>query len=118
MSNPNQTHIPTREEAWSMLTEFNQEPFHLKHALAVEAVMRHYALQAGLSAEEVDFWGVVGLLHDIDFERWPETTLYQARELLEERISPRYRTCGRVHGHGHWWIYPRASDGKSPLRDR
>jgi len=102
MSNPNQTHIPTREEAWSMLTEYNQEPFHLKHALAVEAVMRHYAVQAGLPGEEVDFWGVVGLLHDIDFERWPEQHCIKARELLEERnIHPGIVRAVVSHGHGH-----------------
>lgn len=54
-----------REQAWELLCKYNQEPFHLRHALTVEAVMRYFAEQRG---EDADFWGVVGLLHDIDFE--------------------------------------------------
>ncbi|AEJ39258.1 metal dependent phosphohydrolase [Sulfobacillus acidophilus TPY] len=60
---------PSREKAWSLLTEFTQNPQLIKHALAVEAVMRQIALQHG---EDVDLFGLVGLLHDFDYERFPE----------------------------------------------
>ena len=59
----------TREQAWELLRKYNQEPFHLEHALTVEHVMRWYAQQIG---EDPDFWGLVGLLHDVDFEKYPE----------------------------------------------
>ena len=61
----------TREEAWALLTEYNKEPFHLKHGETVEGVMRWYAEKLGYG-DEVDFWGIVGLLHDLDFEQFPE----------------------------------------------
>ena len=54
-----------RQQAWELLCRYNREPFHLRHALTVEAVMRYFAEQRG---EDADFWGVAGLLHDIDFE--------------------------------------------------
>ena len=61
----------TRAQAFALLQEYNEEPFHLKHALTVEGVMRYFARELGYGAEE-DFWGIVGLLHDLDFERFPE----------------------------------------------
>ena len=63
--------IPTREEALALLKEFNTEPFHIRHALTVEGVMRYFAEALGYG-EEKDFWGIAGLLHDLDFERFPE----------------------------------------------
>ena len=71
----------TREAAWVLLREYNKDPFHLQHALTVEGVMRWYAGQLGF-AGEVDFWGMVGLLHDIDFEQYPEEHCIKAPELL------------------------------------
>ena len=61
----------TRDEAWALLTEYNKEEFHLKHAQTVEGVMRYFAVELGYG-DEVDFWGNVGLLHDLDFEQFPE----------------------------------------------
>ena len=61
----------TREAAWALLNEFNHEPFHLKHAQIVEGVMRYFARRLGYGDEE-EFWGIVGLLHDLDFEQFPE----------------------------------------------
>lgn len=70
-----------REAAWALLRQYNQEPFHLQHALTVEGVMRWYAKELGYG-EEADYWGVVGLLHDIDFEQYPEEHCIKAPELL------------------------------------
>ena len=73
----------TREQAYALLTKYNQEPFHIQHALTVEGVMRYYARELGYGEEE-DFWGLVGLLHDVDFERYPEQHCVKAPELLRE----------------------------------
>ena len=70
-----------RNKAWELLCKYNKETFHLRHALTVEGVMRHFAAQRG---EDADFWGVAGLLHDIDFEMWPEEHCKKAPELLRE----------------------------------
>ncbi|MDD7321216.1 MAG: hydrolase [Firmicutes bacterium] len=72
-----------REAAWALLRQYNQEPFHLQHALTVEGVMRWYAQELGYG-EEADYWGVVGLLHDIDFEQYPEEHCIKAPEILRE----------------------------------
>ena len=77
-----ESHI-TREAAWELLRKYNKDSFHLQHALTVEGVMRWYACQLGF-ADEVDFWGIVGLLHDIDFEQYPEAHCIKAPELLHE----------------------------------
>lgn len=71
----------TREEALALLQRYNKEPFHLQHALTVEAVMRWYANELGYG-EEADFWAMCGLLHDIDFENWPQEHCKKAPELL------------------------------------
>lgn len=71
----------TRDEALALLKTYNKEPFHLQHALTVEGVMRWFAQDQGY-AEDADFWATVGLLHDIDFENWPEEHCRKAPELL------------------------------------
>lgn len=78
------TETLTREAAWELLTEFNKEPFHLKHALTVEGVMRYFAKELGYSDEE-EFWGIVGLLHDLDFEQFPEQHCIKEQEIMRER---------------------------------
>ena len=70
-----------RDEALDLLKQYNQEPFHILHGLTVEGVMRWYARELGYGEEE-DFWGIVGLLHDIDFEQYPEQHCVKAPELL------------------------------------
>ena len=75
--------ILTRGDALSLLTKYNREPFHLRHAFTVEAVMRWYAEQLGYGAE-ADFWAEVGLLHDIDFELYPDEHCTKAPVLLRE----------------------------------
>ena len=73
----------TREQAFTLLKKYNKEPFHIQHALTVEGVMRWYAKELGYEAEE-EFWGITGLLHDIDFELYPEEHCKKAPELLRE----------------------------------
>lgn len=74
----------TREQALELLKQYNKEPFHIQHALTVEGVMRWYAKELGY-AEEEEYWGITGLLHDIDFELYPEQHCLKAPELLKER---------------------------------
>ena len=73
----------TREAAVALLKKYNKDPLHLQHALTVEGVMRWYARELGFADEE-EFWGLVGLLHDIDFEQYPEQHCIKAPELLRE----------------------------------
>lgn len=73
----------TREQALELLKKYNKEPFHIQHALTVEGVMRWYAKELGYGAEE-EFWGITGLLHDIDFELYPDEHCKKAPELLRE----------------------------------
>lgn len=71
----------TREDALKLLRTYNQEPFHILHALTVEGTMRWYAKELGFTGEE-DYWATVGLLHDIDFEQYPDQHCVKAPELL------------------------------------
>ena len=90
----------TRQQAWELLKKYNKEPFHLQHALTVEGVMRWYAKELGYEAEE-EFWGITGLLHDIDFELYPEEHCKKAPELLREAGVGEdmiYAVCS--HGYG------------------
>lgn len=71
----------TREQALALLQKYNKEPFHIQHALTVEGVMRWYAKELG---EDIDFWGLCGLLHDVDFECYPDQHCQKAPELLAQ----------------------------------
>lgn len=73
----------TRDDALKLLKKYNKEEFHIIHALTVEGVMRYFADELGYG-EDVDFWGVCGLLHDVDFECYPEEHCKKAPELLNE----------------------------------
>ncbi len=73
----------SREEAFELLKKYNKEPFHIQHALTVEGVMRWYAGELGYG-DDADYWAITGLLHDIDFERYPEEHCQKAPELLKE----------------------------------
>ena len=93
------THI-TRADALNLLKKYNQEPFHLLHALTVEAVMRRLAVQLGY-ADEADFWALCGLLHDIDFEKFPQEHCQKAPELLAEiQAEPELVHAVCSHGYG------------------
>lgn len=73
----------TREAALELLKKYNKEPFHILHGLTVEGVMRWYAKELGFE-EDIEYWGIVGLLHDIDFELFPEEHCKKAVDLLKE----------------------------------
>lgn len=89
-----------REEAFELLKKYNKEAFHIQHALTVEGVMRWYAEELGYE-DEIDYWGITGLLHDIDFEMYPEEHCQKAPDILrdagvgEDMI---YSICS--HGYG------------------
>ena len=90
----------TRDQAYALLTRYNREPFHIQHALTVEGAMRWYASELGYS-DEADFWGIVGLLHDIDFELYPEQHCQKAPELLREGgVSEEMIHAIVSHGYG------------------
>lgn len=90
----------TREQAYDLLKEYNKDPFHLQHALTVEAVMKWYAKELGYG-EEAQYWGIVGLLHDIDFEQYPDQHCIKAPELLREGgVSEDIIHAVISHGYG------------------
>jgi putative nucleotidyltransferase with HDIG domain len=100
--------IPTREEAWNLLTEFTSNEALLKHALAVEAAMRAYAERKG---EDPEVWGVTGLLHDFDYERYPtlEDHPFRGEEILAERgIDEGIRRA--ILGHAEHTGVPRETE--------
>ena len=88
----------TREQALALLKKYNQEPFHIQHGLTVEAVMRWYAKELGYGDE--DFWGLCGLLHDVDYEKYPEEHCRKAPELLAE-IDAEDALVHAVCSHGY-----------------
>ena len=89
-----------RDEAWNLLTEYNQDKFHLEHGQIVEQTMRYFARKLGY-AEEEDFWGIVGLLHDLDFEQFPEEHCIKQQEIMRERgIDENIIHAVASHGYG------------------
>ena len=92
--------IPTRDDAWALLTEYNQDPFHLEHAQIVEQTMRYFADKLGYGDEQ-DFWGIVGLLHDLDFEQFPDQHCLKEQEIMRQRgIDERIIHATASHGYG------------------
>ncbi len=92
--------FPARDDALALLKKYNAEPFHLRHALTVEGVMRWYAQELGYG-EDAEFWAAAGLLHDVDFERWPDQHCQKAPELLAEiSASPELVHAVCSHGYG------------------
>lgn len=90
----------TREQALDLLMKYNKEPFHILHGLTVEGVMRWYANELGYG-EEADFWAMAGLLHDVDFEMYPEEHCIKAPDLLAEvNASPDlvHAICSHAYG--------------------
>ena len=76
--------VISREAALAALREYNKEPFHIQHALTVEGVMRWYANELGYG-DEADFWETVGLLHDLDFEMYPDEHCIKSQEIMREK---------------------------------
>jgi len=88
----------TRDEAYALLCEYNKEAFHLKHAQIVEGVMRYFAKELG---HDEDFWGIVGLLHDLDFEVYPDEHCIKSQEIMRERgIDEAIIRATASHGYG------------------
>ncbi len=92
------THVPTREEALALLKEFNRSESLIKHALAVEGVMRYMARKRG---EDEEKWGIIGLVHDLDYERYPQEHCAKTKEILTQRGWPEvYIRAVMSHGWG------------------
>ena len=90
----------TREEALALLQKYNKEPFHILHGLTVEGVMRWYSEKLGYG-DEAEYWGITGLLHDVDFEQYPEQHCIKAPELLREAgVGEDMITSICSHGYG------------------
>jgi putative nucleotidyltransferase with HDIG domain len=91
-------HTPTREQAFELLKEFNQTDSLIKHALTVEAVMRHFARKRGADEEK---WGIIGLVHDLDYEKFPDQHCRKTEEILRQREWPEeYIRAVVSHGWG------------------
>ena len=89
-----------RKEALDLLRKYNREPFHIMHGMTVEGVMRWYANESGYG-DAADYWGLVGLLHDVDFEKYPEQHCKKAPELLKEiNASDEFIHSVVCHGYG------------------
>lgn len=88
-----------RAEAFELLKKYNKEPFHIQHALTVEECMKYFAKIKGFG-DDIEFWGLCGLLHDIDFEGWPEEHCTKAPELLKE-INCSDELIHAVCSHGY-----------------
>ena len=89
-----------REEAWELLKEYNQDEFHLEHAEIVGKTMRYFARKLGYGDEE-DFWEVVGILHDLDFEKYPDQHCIKEQEIMRNRgVDERIIHATASHGYG------------------
>lgn len=89
-----------REEAWNLLRQYNKESFHLRHALTVEGIMRYFAKELGYADQE-EYWGIVGLLHDLDFELYPEEHCVKSQELMcEHGVDENIIRSTASHGWG------------------
>lgn len=89
----------TREEAWELLREYNKDEFHLEHAEIVGKTMRYFAEKLGYGAE-ADFWEVVGILHDLDFEMYPQEHCIKSQEIMRERgVDERIIHATASHGY-------------------
>ena len=90
----------TREEVWNLLTEYNSEEFHLEHAQIVEQTMKYFADMLGYG-DEKEFWGIVGLLHDLDFECYPNEHCIKQQEIMRDRgVDERIIHATASHGYG------------------
>jgi predicted hydrolase (HD superfamily) len=89
----------SREDAFELLKEYNKDSFHIRHALTVEGVMKYFAEKLGYG-DEKDFWGIVGLLHDLDFEQYPNEHCIKSQEIMKERgIDEKIIHATASHGY-------------------
>lgn len=90
----------SRQDAFALVEKYNKEPFHIQHAETVEAVMRYFAEKLGYE-DEADFWGLVGLLHDLDFEQFPDEHCIKVCEIFDdEGINPEIKRAVVSHAYG------------------
>ena len=101
----------TREEAYDLLKKYNKDPFHIQHALTVETVMKWYAEELGFGAD-AEYWGIVGLLHDIDFELYPEEHCIKSQEIMKERGIDE-KIIHATASHGYAWMDTGRSDSEN-----
>lgn len=88
-----------RDEAWKLLKEYNKDKFHIKHALTVEGVMRYFAEKLGYEKEK-EFWGIVGLLHDLDFEKYPNEHCIKSQEIMiKNNVDEKIIHATASHGY-------------------
>ena len=90
----------TRNEAWEILNKYNSGNFHIQHALTVEQVMQWFAVDQGFESEK-EYWGIVGLLHDVDYEKWPDQHCVMAKKILSENNveeSIIHAVCSHAYG--------------------
>ncbi|MDY0361761.1 MAG: hydrolase [Desulforegulaceae bacterium] len=93
-----ESYIPTRQEAFELLTEYTKSEGLIKHALAVEGVMKYFASKFG---EDPEKWGIIGLVHDLDYEKWPDVHCQKTKEILENKNWPHdYIRAVMSHGYG------------------
>lgn len=93
-----ESYMPSREEAFELLKEYTKTEGLIKHALAVEGVMRHFASKFG---EDTEKWGIIGLIHDLDYEKWPDEHCKKTKEILENKNWPGdYIRAVISHGYG------------------
>ena len=91
----------TRQQAWDLLKQYNKEPFHLRHGVTVEHVMGWYARELGYG-DQAEYWSLVGLLHDVDFEQWPQEHCVKCQELLRQAGAEEdFIRSVACHGWGH-----------------
>ncbi len=89
-----------RQEAWALLIKYNKDPFHLKHAVTLECVMRYFAKNYGYE-DEAEHWSIIGLLHDLDFELYPEKHCVKSQQIMrEEGVSEEIIRSTASHGYG------------------
>ena len=90
----------SRQDAFALVEKYNKEPFHIQHAETVEVVMRYFAEKLGYE-DEADFWGLVGLLHDLDFEQFPDEHCIKVCEIFDdEGINPEIKRAVVSHAYG------------------
>ena len=92
--------IPTKEQAFALLKKYNTDPFHLRHAQIVSGVMEYFARELGYG-EQAGYWGIVGLLHDLDFEQFPEQHCIKSQQLMREAgLDESIIRATASHGYG------------------